>query len=393
MNKFTLTFFAVAAAVGAQAQANGWKVENLWQNNTGTFSYSGTFPQVTMSITNQNNTANNTYGERFVAWVSADGGATKAKIDGHKDFSLFFTMKLSTDVNASRSVEGGLLMQYDNFRGYTPESQFYAKFNPGGTPPPTVTTSGDWMMPFWNFVQMNGATFVNGETVLVGLEYDYNDAVPEDSMQRLSFKTHQSPWLNGSWGGAVYDPQMKLGVYFQPLVEPGNPTHSSQAEINLIGFTGTIIGAPETKGAASYVVTDGFEISGGLASLATSDDNRLTLFPDEVSLVSRVEITSQVTTVTNPTEIKVTFEHSAARQGLAVQFGLKNKNTNNFDPIYGGVAPTVDQTNEFITANTAYLQNAGNVVLSARWSPINDEDPAQDGWPHMLDFVSFRFTP
>lgn len=393
MKRLSLICLAVAAAAGASAQINAWKVQDLWGNNTGTFSSSGTFPAVTMSIANQNNTANNNYGERFVAWLSADGGATKAKIDGHKDFTLFFTMRLSTDVNATRPVEGGILMQYDDHRGYTPESQFYAKFNPSGTPPPTVTTSGDWMMPFWNFVTMNGATFVGGETVLVGIEYDYNDDSPIDSMQRLSFKTHQSPWLNGSWGGAVYDPEMKLGVYFQPLVEASNPTHNSQAVINLVSFSGTILGAPETKGAASYVVTDGFEVGGDLASLTSSDNNSLTLFPDEVSLLARVEITSQATAITNPTELKLTIEHSAARPGLAIQIGLKNKNTNAFVQVLGGVEATADVTEDFVTNNAAYLQNNGTVVVSASWSPINDEDPAQDGWPHMIDLVSFRITP
>lgn len=241
-----LSFIALAMVATSAFSIDGYNVQNLWNNNTGSFSSGGTFPTLTMTMSNQSNTANNNYGERLVGWLSADGGATAALIDGHKDFSLFWTMNLSTDANATRDLEGGLLMKYDNHRGFTPESQFYATADPMGVRASNVRTSADWVIPAWDFGTNNGSSYVAGTTVLMGIEYDYNDGNPAQSMQRLTFGNAVTPWLNGNWGGPIYDAQMQLGFYFQPLVEANNSTHTSTGTYNLVSFSGTIVPEPGT---------------------------------------------------------------------------------------------------------------------------------------------------
>lgn len=393
MRMKSLLLTAALASTSAFAQVNSFKVQNLWNNNTGTFTSSGVFPALTMTCSNQSDTTNNTFGERFVGWLSADGGATQALIDGHKDFSLFFTVRLTVDANAARPVECGLLLKYDNHRGFEPESQFYAKCTRTGIPVPVAQTSADWVLPAYDFMAEHNANFVMGETVLMGIEYDYNDDAPANSVQRLTFGNFQSPWLNGNWGGAVYDPQMKLGLYFQPLVEAANPTHTSTAEFNLVSFTGTLVDTTETLDAASFVVTEGYEFLGDLASLQNSDDNRLQMLNDELTLGITVEVTSAQTSVLTPSSLKVICEHSAARSGLQVQLSVKNHATNTFTPFYGAVANVADVTSQFTSTNPQYVSSGGRIVMKARWVPINDEDPAQDGWTHSLDLVSYEVTP
>ena len=212
IQKLTLTALAAVAATGAFAQINAYKVQNLWMNNTGTFSSSGTFPNVVMQIINQSNNTQNSYGERFVAWLSTNGGTTIAKVNGRRDFSVFFNIRLTTDANAVRPVETGILLNYDNHRGFRPTSQFYAKANPGTNPAPAIQTTSDWAIPDYNFVLSQSATFSLGQTILMGLEFDYNPADPNSSTSRLTFRDLNSGWLFSSFPDTrVYDQEMDIG--------------------------------------------------------------------------------------------------------------------------------------------------------------------------------------
>ena len=129
MNKLVISAIgSVALAAGAFAVVpNGYKVEQIWSGTTGTFGNSGTFPAVNMTMANQAPVSGGEqFGERYVAWLSADNGATKAGINGHKDFTLVWDMTMHTTFK----VEAGLLLQYDNSRGFTPESQIYINQKP-----------------------------------------------------------------------------------------------------------------------------------------------------------------------------------------------------------------------------------------------------------------------
>lgn len=149
----------------------------------------------------------------------------------------------------------------------------------------------------------------------------------------------------------------------------------------------------EVLAPASYNVVEGFEIGGDLASLGASDDNKLVVFPDDVSLRSVLDITSQATNNTGSTDITVTAEHSVGRPGLTIEGSLKNFSTGNFNVFFSGLAPTSDFVNTVISSNPNYISNTGEIVVRFAWGPVNDEDPASDGWPHSVDYVSYKVGP
>lgn len=228
---------SVALATSAHAVSiNGYKVESLFSNTTGTFSNSGAFPSTTMSIANQAPVqGGEQYGERYAAWLSSDGGVTKAQINGRKSFTLEWDMTMSS----SFRVEAGLLMKYDNSRGFRPESQYYVSHSPTQT---AIQTSADWVLPGHDFVAQ-GASYALGTTVRMSLEYHFAGA---NSVQRLTFGSYQSPWINGNWGGPMYDPQMELGFYFQPIIQNATTPQDSSVTFNLVRFTETAVPEPSS---------------------------------------------------------------------------------------------------------------------------------------------------
>jgi hypothetical protein len=146
MNKLVISAIGtVALAAGAFAVVpNGYKVESLFSNTTGTFGSSGAFPAVNMTMSNQAPVSGGEqFGERYCAWLSADSGASRASINGHKDFTLVWDMTMHTTFK----VEAGLLLKYDNSRGFSPESQIYINQTPGST---AMQTSADWVLPGYN---------------------------------------------------------------------------------------------------------------------------------------------------------------------------------------------------------------------------------------------------
>jgi hypothetical protein len=230
-----MTIGSAALALSAQAVTiNGYKVESLFSNTTGTFSSTTAFPGVQMNIANQAPVnGGEQFGERYAAWLSADGGATKAQINGRKSFTLEWDMTL----RSSYRVEGGLLMRYDNSRGFRPESQYYVSKTPTST---NIQTSADWVLPPMDF-SAAGATYNLGDTVRMKLEYFFNGA---SSVQRISYGSFSSPWINGHWGGPMYDAQMEFGFYFQPTIPNATSPQNSSADFNLVSFTESAVPEP-----------------------------------------------------------------------------------------------------------------------------------------------------
>lgn len=230
----------VAALVAsAYAGPNSFKVESLWSNTTGSFSSSQAYPNVTMTMSNQDRvTGGEQYGERYVAWLSGDNGATRFKVNGHADFKLEWDMKLTSDYR----VEGGLLMNYFSHPGFQPTSQYFVSKN-AVTGATAIATSQDWTMPSWDAVAA-GAGYNLGDTVHMSFEHNWDpngDANPMDSVSQLTFGTFKSGWINGNWGGPIFDDQLELGLYFQPIVgdNTGGPRNSEAV------FNNVVLSAPE----------------------------------------------------------------------------------------------------------------------------------------------------
>lgn len=149
----------------------------------------------------------------------------------------------------------------------------------------------------------------------------------------------------------------------------------------------------ESMGAGSYSIITGEEFAGTLGSLSLSDDDYVSLFNDPTSLQAVIEIVSAPTNNTSPSKTTVTFEHGTERGGLSFTAKLWNKNTSQFDAVFGSTAPVSDVTNSTISTTTNYVSNAGTITLRLEWAPVNDEDPSQDGWLHRVDRTLFETEP
>lgn len=140
----------------------------------------------------------------------------------------------------------------------------------------------------------------------------------------------------------------------------------------------------------AFNVTSGEHFDGDTASLRNSDNNRLSLFNSPSTLLARVEI-SGTTTAPNPTHYGFGWETSVARIGLVETLEIRNFGANTWTFMSGSVASTTDMRRDLsITTNVGnYVSAAGVVRCRLRWEPVNDEDPTQDGWLHMVDHVEW----
>lgn len=140
----------------------------------------------------------------------------------------------------------------------------------------------------------------------------------------------------------------------------------------------------------NYTVIEGDAFDGDLASLAASDDNRLRTFSDSASLSCEIEVNG-TTTVLAPTSLGMVVEAAAERLGLAMSIRAFNYESGVFNSVFGSTASATDTTYTFTFTGTAgdYVGPNGELATRIRWTPINDEDPSQDGWLHALDKVAW----
>lgn len=138
----------------------------------------------------------------------------------------------------------------------------------------------------------------------------------------------------------------------------------------------------------AHATTIGEEFEGDLESLVASDDVRLCVFPDPSSLMAQVSFDS-VSPIMSPSSLKFTFEGHVARPGLSQALTLRDFDLNQDVFVDGRVAPVEDQVVEvFLTTSLdRYVGSGGTLSAKVSWMPINDEDPAQDGWLHCVDQV------
>ena len=166
-------------------------------------------------------------------------------------------------------------------------------------------------------------------------------------------------------------------------------------------FGGQVITRPlslKVKGnifPTSSIVFSGFEFSGSVDDLRASDDRYFTFFNDVSNLESQVAFIG-VSSVANAARLVITVEASVARSGLSQSILLYNFATNQMVEFVGTVGTTADSVRT-ITMTTNINQYIAPVskqmVVILDWLPINDEDPAQDGWTHNVDFLSWNITP
>lgn len=138
----------------------------------------------------------------------------------------------------------------------------------------------------------------------------------------------------------------------------------------------------------NYVVTQGTDIAGSLDSLSFLDGDSLMVLNDDVTGVAEISVVGQ-STLPNPTAITFKFADFVARYGLSQEIALKNFANNSFMNVDGRVAPTTLSEGQVLLSSGAanFVDLNGVMVARLTWRPINDEDPSQDGWLHLIDLV------
>ena len=139
---------------------------------------------------------------------------------------------------------------------------------------------------------------------------------------------------------------------------------------------------------SSFEVMKGELFEGDLSSVANSDDIRMTLFNDPVDLEACVDYFG-VGPIGTPSTLRLKVETSVARPGLGQSISMLNFDNLQWTLVSGAVASLDDTTYEaeLTTTANAHTGDTGEVKTRIRWTPINDEDPSQDGWLHSVDYV------
>ena len=158
---------------------------------------------------------------------------------------------------------------------------------------------------------------------------------------------------------------------------------------SLIGSTGAgnLLGLAFLGPRMEATVRRGELFEGDAVSLHALDGDRLSLFNDPESLAAMLDVSCSGH-VTNGTKATVSFVSSVGRPGVSMSLRMRNSQTGVYDLILGSVAPTTDSLSTVVINNPNYVNSAGVANLRFTWVVVNDEDAAQDGWLHSLDFVS-----
>lgn len=163
---------------------------------------------------------------------------------------------------------------------------------------------------------------------------------------------------------------------------------SSVAKVFAISPSGSALVLP-----SEITVLDGELFDGGLEQLFQSDDAYVALFNSPDTLGCQVTVSGFAAT-SSASNIRLDYESSATRPGLAQQVHMYNFFGQRFQSLEGSTAPTSDR---FITLTvptpTQFVGPGNELRYRITWSPINDEDPSVDGWLHLIDLVRWFVAP
>ena len=223
---------------------------------------------------------------------------------------------------------------------------------------------------------VNGTNFVNGVST-VRVNGSDRTTTFVNATQLTANITAPDTAVSGSFNVTVFN------------AGPGGGTSGT------LPFTVTP-GAPQNVNPGSIITLEGEEFGGGLAEVLSSNNAYYESFNDATSLACRIQVQSNSapTVGTNPT-VAFTFEAKVARPGLQQQVDFWRFDNNTWENVDGRVATTADQS--FTVSRTSgarFVDNVNHIVRArASWSPINDEDPAQDGWLHSIDRATWQVSP
>ncbi|HMS53923.1 MAG TPA: hypothetical protein PKA27_00855 [Fimbriimonadaceae bacterium] len=142
----------------------------------------------------------------------------------------------------------------------------------------------------------------------------------------------------------------------------------------------------------AIITTEGEEFAGDANSvLGLYDDDAYASFNSPSTLQCSIIMGGVLTTI--PTQLTFSAITRATRPGLAVGVAFWDYTAGVYRFAEGQVAAT-SFTNVVADApqNVArFRDGAGTTAVRMSWLPINDEDPAQDGWLHEIDFAGWTY--
>lgn len=225
---------------------------------------------------------------------------------------------------------------------------------------------------------LGGTGAASGAGVTTGVEY----AIPLAAIGNPVGRIRISAYVNGF--GHDFLSNQVLGGCGAGQNHLGDPLNVNFNNVN--GAQDFV--AIEGTSASAYTVLSGEEFSGDLNSMMVKDGSSLEVFNDATTLVASVQLDATLPGI--PTsQVTLALEHSAARPGLQIQVQMRRANGS-----YQFAAGATEQTSLSTlyvtrTAVADWVGGAGEVGARISWSPINDEDPSQDGWLHSIDAVSW----
>jgi len=157
---------------------------------------------------------------------------------------------------------------------------------------------------------------------------------------------------------------------------------------------------PASIAPTSYAVTQGTALSGNLASLALSDDNRLNVQGDETTPLPQIEV-SAVAPIASPSKLEVLLESSTTRSDMVERIELWNYTLNGGAGGWDASATwqrsgtlTDTQTLQSVTLNPAQFIASGSRSVRARITFVpNVDTTAFDGWAAKFDLWRWIITP
>lgn len=117
------------------------------------------------------------------------------------------------------------------------------------------------------------------------------------------------------------------------------------------------------------------------------------MFNDELSLAATVEFYGH-TTVSTVARYRLGWESHTTRPGLGETAEGFRYSSSSWVLFGGRTATPNDSVAEFSAPSgpANFVSALGDVAMRITWQPINDEDPAQDGWLQAVDTVTWLVT-
>ena len=211
----------------------------------------------------------------------------------------------------------------------------------------------------------------------------YNGAI---TVGTSTHTTYAGTWPTGTLRISATQPFNRIVVHY----DAAPPTGGNWGPIFIADNMTLSMRQEDYVVPSTYSVRLGEELGGGLDTILYSDDVRLDVFNDVDVLGATVEIAG-VAALLHPTGYTVVAETMVGRYGLSEMILAYSFTSAKWIGIAGRIAEIQD-TPIMTTVSTnadQFVSNSGQVKVRFQWAPINDEDPAQDGWLHSIDQVSW----